>query len=75
MLQGDMKVYISCEGRQLPEYQVEVVDAQSVACYIPSKAGKVLTHSQMQRHPFLIVVCARPLLSIGRAVHDRTTNM
>lgn len=42
MRKGDIEVHIKSEGRALPEYQVEVVDDKTVACYIPSEAGKVL---------------------------------
>ena len=41
MRNNNIEVYIKCENRALPEYQVEVVDDKTVACYIPSEAGKV----------------------------------
>ena len=42
MRKGNIEVHIKSGGRALPEYQVEVVDDKTVACYIPSEAGKVL---------------------------------
>ena len=41
MWKNNTEVYIRCEGRTLPEYQVEAVDEKTMACYIPSEAGKV----------------------------------
>ncbi|KAI0312299.1 hypothetical protein OF83DRAFT_1146833 [Amylostereum chailletii] len=33
-------VHISCDGVEIPQYQVEVVNDRTVSCYIPSEAGK-----------------------------------
>ncbi|EPS95256.1 hypothetical protein FOMPIDRAFT_92819 [Fomitopsis schrenkii] len=40
MKKGKITVWIESEGSRLPEYQVEIVDDKTVACYIPSEAGK-----------------------------------
>ncbi|EPS95258.1 hypothetical protein FOMPIDRAFT_1054332 [Fomitopsis schrenkii] len=40
MRKGNINVYIESQGHALPEYQVEIVDDKTVACYIPSEAGK-----------------------------------
>lgn len=41
MRNNNIEVFIQSGRRTLPEYQVEVVDDKTVACYIPSEAGKV----------------------------------
>ncbi|KAI0040426.1 hypothetical protein FA95DRAFT_1566406 [Auriscalpium vulgare] len=33
-------VHISCNGKELPQYQVELVNETTIACYIPSEAGQ-----------------------------------
>ncbi|KAI0057471.1 hypothetical protein BV25DRAFT_1831154 [Artomyces pyxidatus] len=40
LLHRGYSVYISCEGKEIPQYQVEVVDEKTLRCYIPSEAGK-----------------------------------
>lgn len=50
MRKGNINVYIESQGHALPEYQVEIVDDKTVACYIPSEAGKVLYLARLSRH-------------------------
>ena len=46
------QVWISCDGRPLPEYKVERKgdDGKTITCYIPSESGKV-------RYPVAISAC------------------
>ena len=37
------RVHIECDKKELPQYQVKVVNKDTVRCYIASEAGKVHT--------------------------------
>ena len=34
-------VYIKSDGKELPVFNVEIVNAETVTCWIPSEAGKI----------------------------------
>ena len=75
MRNNNIEVFIQSGRRTLPEYQVEVVDDKTVACYIPSEAGKVRPSARPRTHVVLTGRHARPSLYAGTAAHDPTTSM
>ena len=49
----ELDLYIRCDGKPLPEYQVTVDDnAKTVTCFIPSEADKVSGNLASPRIPY-----------------------
>ena len=42
MIHRAFEVYVSCNGRKLDEFQTKLEDPNTITCYIPSEANKVI---------------------------------
>ncbi|KZV61135.1 hypothetical protein PENSPDRAFT_659107 [Peniophora sp. CONT] len=62
------EVHIESDGKELPQFQVEVLDERTVTCWIPSEAGKsfLMRYATVGKHPYETMSAS--LYADGRAL-------